>query len=195
MGFTDHRSCGSFLTFLLATTAERFLCHRSGFAISENTLSPPDFQKKSENLEVKNMAYNKAREELKWLLWKTAEEQKLRELGVSEDRIQDLHVYDWAMFKANRNYYNHIQEVGDYLETVAAVEDVPEVRNVDDLLDEIENPELFRILLTVDRVTLQIAVLKINGRTGLEISKALGISENAVKQRWKHLKEKIEKNL
>lgn len=141
------------------------------------------------------MAYNKAREELKWLLWKTAEEQKLRELGVSEDRIQDLHVYDWAMFKTNRNYYNHIQEVGDYLETVAAVEDQPVIRDVDDLLNEIENPELFRILLTVDRVTLEIAVLKMNGRTGLEISKVLGISENAVKQRWKHLKEKIEKIL
>lgn len=31
------------------------------------------------------MAYNKAKEERKWRLWKEAEEKKLRSLGVSED--------------------------------------------------------------------------------------------------------------
>ena len=38
------------------------------------------------------MAYNKARAEKEWLKWKTAEEKKLRELGVDEDTIQRLHM-------------------------------------------------------------------------------------------------------
>ena len=139
------------------------------------------------------MAYNKAREELKWLLWKTAEEQKLRELGVSEDRIQDLHVYDWAMFKSERNYHNHIQEVGDYLETVAAVEEQPVIRDVDDLLNEIENPELLKALLLVDRLTLQIVLMKMDGYTTKQIAAFLGITEENVWQRFSRLRKKLEK--
>ena len=33
------------------------------------------------------MAYNKAKEEKKWRLWKEAEEKQLRNLGVNEDDI------------------------------------------------------------------------------------------------------------
>ena len=139
------------------------------------------------------MAYNKAREELKWLLWKTAEEQKLRELGVSEDRIQDLHVYDWAMFKSERNYHNHIQEVGDYLETVAAVEEQPVIRNVDDLLNEIENPELLKALMLVDRLTLQIVLMKMDGYSAKQISAHLGIAEENVWVRLSRLRKKLKK--
>lgn len=36
------------------------------------------------------MAYNKAKEEKKWRLWKAAEEKQLRSLGVSEDTIEKL---------------------------------------------------------------------------------------------------------
>ena len=36
------------------------------------------------------MAYNKAREEKKWRLWKEAEEKQLRKLGVDESTIETL---------------------------------------------------------------------------------------------------------
>ena len=38
------------------------------------------------------MAYNKAREEKKWRLWKEAEEKQLRKLGVDESKIGRAHV-------------------------------------------------------------------------------------------------------
>ena len=41
-------------------------------------------------LEVHIMAYNKAREEKKWRLWKEAEEKQLRKLGVDESTIETL---------------------------------------------------------------------------------------------------------
>ena len=48
------------------------------------------------------MAYNKAREEKKWRLWKEAEEKQLRSLGVSEKDIEKLRVHDWAIFNSDR---------------------------------------------------------------------------------------------
>ncbi len=38
------------------------------------------------------MAYNKAKEEKKWRLWKEAEEKQLRSLGVNEDDIEKLRI-------------------------------------------------------------------------------------------------------
>lgn len=38
------------------------------------------------------MAYNKAKEEKKWRLWKEAEEKQLRSLGVNEDDIEILFI-------------------------------------------------------------------------------------------------------
>lgn len=139
------------------------------------------------------MAYNKAREELKWLLWKTAEEKQMRELGVSEDLIQELHIYDWKMFKSERKYYTHIQEAGDYLETLAATEDQPNVRDVDDLLNEIDDPELLKALLRIDRFTLRIVLLRMNGFSAKQISEQLGIAEENVWVRLSRLRKKLKK--
>ena len=48
------------------------------------------------------MAYNKAREEKKWRLWKEAEEKRLRKLGVDENTIETLRTHDWAIFNSDR---------------------------------------------------------------------------------------------
>ena len=92
------------------------------------------------------MAYNKAKEERKWRLWKEAEEKQLRQLGVNEDTIEQLRVHDWAIFNSDRRFYERSQEAGTYLETLAESEMLPETKTVDDLLDSIENPKLFFLL-------------------------------------------------
>ena len=51
------------------------------------------------------MAYNKAKEEKKWRLWKEAEEKQLRKLGVDESTIETLRTHDWAIFNSDRRYY------------------------------------------------------------------------------------------
>ena len=60
------------------------------------------------------MAYNKAKEEKKWRLWKEAEEKQLRSLGVNEDDIEKLRVHDWTIFNSDRRYYQRVQETGTY---------------------------------------------------------------------------------
>ena len=103
------------------------------------------------------MAYNKAREEKKWRLWKEAEEKQLRSLGVSEKDIEKLRVHDWAIFNSDRRYYQRMQETGTYLEEVAADMTQPEIKTVEDFLDNIENQQLYQVLIKVDRLTVIIA--------------------------------------
>lgn len=139
------------------------------------------------------MAYNKAREEKKWRLWKEAEEKQLRSLGVSEDTIEQLRVHDWAIFNSDRRYYQRMQEAGTYLEEVAEDTTLPEIKTVEDFLDNIENQQLYQVLIMVDRLTLRIALMKIQGYSTREIAAYLGITEKAVYRRMDRLKEKLKK--
>ena len=144
-------------------------------------------------LEVHIMAYNKAREEKKWRLWKEAEEKQLRSLGVSENDIEKLRVHDWAIFNSDRRYYQRMQETGTYLEEVAADMTQPEIKTVEDFLDNIENQQLYQVLIKVDRLTLHIAFMKVQGYSTREIASYLRITEKAVYRRLDRLKEKIQK--
>ena len=143
------------------------------------------------------MAYNKAREERKWRIWKQSEDKKLRELGVSDDNISKLRKHDWANFNSDRRYYQRVQDTGTYLDELAASEQdgQSEMKSVEDFLDSIENEKLYYILVTVDKQTLQAALLKTQGFSVGEISLLLGLNEQTVYKRLGRLKEKIKKLL
>ena len=141
------------------------------------------------------MAYNKASEEKKWRLWKEAEEKQLRSLGVSENDIEKLRVHDWAIFNSDRRYYQRMQETGTYLEEVAADMTQPEIKTVEDFLDNIENQQLYQVLIKVDRLTLQAILLQIQGYSIAEIAAILGMKEDTVYKRLGRLKQKIKKLL
>ena len=141
------------------------------------------------------MAYNKAREEKKWRLWKEAEEKQLRSLGVSESDIEKLRVHDWAIFNSDRRYYQRMQETGTYLEEVAADMTQPEIKTVEDFLDNIENQQLYQVLIKADRLTLQAILLQIQGYSIAEIAAVLGMKEDTVYKRLGRLKQKIKKLL
>ena len=144
-------------------------------------------------LEVHIMVYNKAREEKKWRLWKEAEEKQLRRLGVNEDDIEKLRVHDWAIFNSDRRYYQRVQETGTYLDELVEDTTQPEVKTVEDFLDSLENKHLYQVLIKVDRLTLQIAFMKIQGYSTREIAVYLDITEKAVYRRMDRLKEKLKK--
>ena len=141
------------------------------------------------------MAYNKAREEKKWRLWKEAEEKQLRNLGVTEDDIEQLRIHDWAIFNSDRRYYQRVQETGTYLDELAEDTTQPEVKTVEDFLDSIENQHLYQVLIKVDRLTLQAILLQIQGYSIAEIAAILGMKEDTVYKRLGRLKQKIKKLL
>lgn len=139
------------------------------------------------------MSFNYGREKKKWRLWKEAEEKKLRNLGVSEESIEQLRTHDWAVFNSDRKYYRRLQDAGTYLEEMAADAALPEIKTVEDFLDSIENQQLYQVLIMVDRLTLQIVLMKLQGYSAREIALDLSITEKAVYRRMDRLKEKIKK--
>ena len=139
------------------------------------------------------MAYNHRKAEIEWLNWKEKEEKILRDSGVSEDIIEAIRLYDRQAFNSDRRYYERVQETGTYLDELAEDTTQPEVKTVEDFLDSIENQHLYQVLIKVDRLTLQIALMKIQGYSTREIAVYLDITEKAVYRRMDRLKEKLKK--
>lgn len=141
------------------------------------------------------MAYNHGREERKWRIWKENEEKILRECGVDESTIEEIRTYDRADFNSNRRFYRWTNDVAEYLEEMADREPQAEVHSVDELLDEIENETLYRALLTVDKRTLRILLLKMQGYSTKEIAPIVGLTTGAIYARLEHLRKKLKKVL
>jgi hypothetical protein len=155
--------------------------------------SPPlqsEFPEKF-RLEEKTMAYNKALEEKKWRQWKEAEEKELRRLGVDEDRIAQLRESDWDAFKVERRYYERYSDTDTYIDWQAAGEISPDIRTVQNLLDDIDDAELYRLLLSMDKLTLQIVLWRMEGYSRAEISAISGLAIAAIDMRILRLKRKI----
>ena len=150
---------------------------------------------KNLRLEEKKMAYNNGRENRKWLIWKEAEEKILREHGVDETTTPQIRTDDRADFNSNRRFYHWTSDFGEYLEGMADRERNVEVKTVADLLDEIEDETLYRALLTVDRRTLQIILLKMQGYSTKEIAPLVGLTTGAIYARLDHLRKKLRKIL
>ena len=137
------------------------------------------------------MAYNHGREERKWRIWKEAAETVLRKCGVDESTIDEIRTYDRAEFNSNRRFYRWTSDFGEYLEGMAEVEPFVDVKTVADLLDEIENENLHRVLLTVDKRTLQIVLLKMQGYSTKEIAPIVHLTTGAIYARLDHLRKKL----
>ena len=120
------------------------------------------------------MAYNKAKEEYRWNQWKAEEEQILREQGV-EHQTSLLDCMELL------------------LEEKESGESQPE--SVEALLDTVENEELLQILLSTDKKTLQMVVMKMMGYAPKEISHHMELPEQTVYTRLRRLREKIKKSM
>ena len=137
------------------------------------------------------MAYNHGREDRKWRIWKEAEEKVLRECGVDETVIEQIRIEDRADFNSNRRFYRWTSDFGEYLEGMADAEQQAEPNTVADLLDEIEDEKLYQALLTVDKHTLLILLLKMQGYSTREIAAMAGLTERAVYKRLERLRKKL----
>lgn len=137
------------------------------------------------------MAYNHGKEERKWRIWKEAEEKILRECGIDESIIEELRIYDRADFNSNRRFYRWTNDVAEYLEEMADIEKQTEIHSVADLLDEIENENLYRALIAVDKRTLQIVLMKMQGYSTKEIAPLVDLTTGAIYARLDHLRKKL----
>ena len=139
------------------------------------------------------MSYNKARAEKEWLKWKKTEEKKLRKLGVDEDTIQRLHTYDWEQFKSERRFLERWEEWSSKVECISTIDVELQAETAENLLESIENIQLFQVLQSADKSILQIILLKLEGYSSKEIAQVTGLSETSVNYRMWYMREKIKK--
>ena len=137
------------------------------------------------------MAYNHGREERKWRIWKEAEEKILRNCDVPESTIEELRIYDRADFNSNRRFYRYLNDVAEYLEEMSDTTPPKEVNTVTDLFSEIENENLYRTVLTVDKRTQQLVLLKMQGYSTKEIAPLVCLTTGAIYARLDHLRKKL----
>ena len=137
------------------------------------------------------MAYNHGREERKWRIWKEAEEKILRDCGVDEAVIEQIRIDDRTDFNSSRRFYRWTNDVAEYLEGMADKEQQTEIKTVADLLDEIENENLDLALVKVDKRTLQIVLLKMQGYSTKEIAPIVQLTTGAIYARLDHLRKKL----
>lgn len=141
------------------------------------------------------MAYNHGREERKWRIWKEAEEKVLRECGVDEAVIEQIRIDDRADFNSNRRFFRGTNDIAEYFDEMAGKEQLTEVKGIPNLLDEIENESLYHVLVTVDKRTLQIVLLKMYGYSTKEIAPIVHLTTGAIYARLDHLRKKLRKIL
>lgn len=187
----NRRGHRAFAVFLLS-----FFIGICRMAVSSAGCRSPPFQSgflhfQKFRLEEIRMAYNHGREDRKWRIWKEAEEKVLREHGVDEAVIEQIRIEDRADFNSNRRFYRWTSDFGEYLEGMADTEQQAEPNTVADLLDEIENETLYQTLLTVDKHTLLILLLKMQGYSTREIAAMAGLTERAVYKRLERLRKKL----
>ena len=120
-----------------------------------------------------------------------AEEKILRAYGVDENIIEEIRIYDRAEFNSDRRFYRRLNDMEEYIEKVADNGLNTEIKTVSALLDEVENEHLYAALLKVDKHTLEIVLLKMQGYSTKEISAMLQLTEKAIYKRMDRLRKKL----
>ena len=108
---------------------------------------------------------------------------------MDEETIQKLREYDWNDFNAERRFREHQTSLLDCMELLLEEKESGESQpeSVEALLDTVENEELLQILLSTDKKTLQMVVLK--------MSHHMELPEQTVYTRLRRLREKIKKSM
>ena len=143
------------------------------------------------------MAYNKAKEEYRWNQWKAEEEKILREQGVDEETIQKRGLVFPESPLCIEIVPVILPKLLDCMELLLEEKETKESQpeSVEALLDTVENEELLQILLSTDKKTLQMIVLKMMGYAPKEISHHMELPEQTVYTRLRRLREKIKKSM
>lgn len=137
------------------------------------------------------MKYNYSREKIKWENEKILEEKLLKDNNIDQTIIKKLRDYDWIDFNKERSFRTHQNITKNVFFNLIETNDKKEINSINDLMDEIENENLYKILSKEDDVTLKILVYKIQGYSTKEIANILGITIDNIYYRIKKLRKKI----
>ncbi|WP_318004193.1 ECF-type sigma factor family protein [Faecalibacillus intestinalis] len=136
------------------------------------------------------MSYNYRKEYAKWKKWKEQEERILKQMKMPKNKINELREFDWAQFNDERRFTRKQNITNEQYFTLIPVNDKKEFKNINDILDSIEDEALYEYLKDEEPVLLTIILLKIQGFSIKEISKLINMPISTIYRKI----EKIKKN-
>ena len=137
------------------------------------------------------MVYNSLKSYWIWRRKKEAEEKEWRELGVDENIIEEIHDFDRIAYNSDDRFYKRLYDVGDFYEEIIEDKSQCEITSVEQLLDEVENPAMYKILKKASEKTLQIILMRVRGYSVKDISEILHISKTSIYDRIKVVRKKL----
>ncbi len=139
------------------------------------------------------MAYNSLKAYWIWRRKKEVEENKFRALGANEDFIAEIHDFDRIAYNSDDRFYKRLYDVGEFYEEIVEDNNQQEITSVEQLLDEVENPEMYKVLKKTSEKTLQILLMRVRGYSVKDISEILHISKVSIYKRIKTVRDKLDK--
>ena len=136
------------------------------------------------------MSYNYRKEYAKWKRWKEQEERILKQMKMPKNKINELREFDWAKFNDERRFTRKQNITNDQYFALIPVNDKKEFKNINDILDSIEDEALYEYLKDEEPVLLTVILLKIQGFSIKEISKLINMPISTIYRKI----EKIKKN-
>ena len=136
------------------------------------------------------MSYNYRKEYAKWKRWKDQEERILKQMKMPKNKINELREFNWAQFNDERRFTRKQNITNDQYFALIPVNDKKEFKNINDILDSIEDEALYEYLKDEEPVLLTIILLKIQGCSIKEISKLINMPISTIYRKI----EKIKKN-
>lgn len=134
------------------------------------------------------MSYNYRKEYAKWKRWKDQEERILRQMNMPKNKINELREFDWAQFNDERRFTRKQSITNDQYFSLIPVNDKKEFKNINDILDSVEDKALYEYLKDEEPVLLTVILLKIQGFSIKEISKLINMPISTIYRKIEKIK-------
>lgn len=134
------------------------------------------------------MSYNYRKEYVKWKRWKEQEERILKQMNMPKNKINELREFDWAQFNDERRFTRKQNITNDQYFALIPVNDKKEFKNINDILDSIEDEALYEYLKDEEPVLLTVILLKIQEFSIKEISKVINIPISTIYRKIEKIK-------
>jgi len=134
------------------------------------------------------MSYNYRKEYAKWKRWKDQEERILKQMKMPKNKINELREFNWAQFNDERRFTRKQNITNDQYFALIPVNDKKEFKNINDILDSIEDEALYEYLKDEEPVLLTIILLKIQGFSIKEISKLINMPISTIYRKIEKIK-------
>ena len=134
------------------------------------------------------MSYNSRKEYAKWKRWNEQEERILKQMNMPKNKINELREFDWAQFNDERRFTRKQNITNDQYFALIPVNDKKEFKNINDILDSIEDEALYEYLKDEEPVLLTVVLLKIQGFSIKEISKLINMPISTIYRKIEKIK-------